>query len=135
MAGLWSLLLRVSGTAETLYWLHLGLLLSAFVMFALAFRRSDLPGAVWLLLAVACSPAILNFIGVLWKDVGLAVSLAFCFACVALSRAARAGQITTLLVVLVVSFYAVGVVQWSARLAPTVLALVAAFFQAVGMAS
>jgi hypothetical protein len=61
------------------------------------------------LLPVACSPAILNFIGVLWKDVGLAVSLAFCFACVALSRAARTGQITTLLVVLVVSFYAVGV--------------------------
>jgi hypothetical protein len=109
MAGLWSLLLRISGTAETLYWLHLGLLSSAFVLFALAFRRSNLPGAVWLLLPAACSPAILNFIGVLWKDVGLAVSLAFCFACVALSRAARAGQITTLLVVLVVSFYAVGV--------------------------
>jgi hypothetical protein len=109
MAGLWSLLLRVSGTAVSLYWLHLGLLLSSFVLFALALRRSGLPGAVWLLLPVACSPAILNFIGVLWKDVGLAVSLAFCFACVALSRAARAGQITTLLVVLVVSFYAVGV--------------------------
>lgn len=109
MAGLWSLLLRVSGTAETLYWLHLGLLSSAFVMFGLAFRRSELRGAVWLLLPAACNPAILNFIGVLWKDVGLAVSLAFCFACVTLSRAARAGQITTLLVVLVVSFYAVGV--------------------------
>src|SRR5262249_2313897 len=109
MAGLWSVLIRVTGTAESLYWLHLGLLLSAFVMFALAFRRSDLPSAVWLLLAVACSPAVLNFIGVLWEDVGLAVSLAFCFACVALSRAARAGQIVTLLVVLVVSFYAVGV--------------------------
>jgi hypothetical protein len=109
MAGLWSLLLRISGTAATLYWLHLGLLSSAFILFALAFRRSNLPGAVWLLLPAACSPAILNFIGVLWKDVGLAVSLAFCFACVALSRAARAGQIATLLVVLVVSFYAVGV--------------------------
>jgi len=109
MAGLWSLLLRVSGTAETLYWVHLGLLLSAFVMFALAFHRSELRGAVWLLFATACNPAILNFIGVLWKDVGLAVSLAFCFACVALSRAARAGQIATLLVVLAVSFYAVGV--------------------------
>ena len=120
MAGLWSLLLRVSGTAETLYWLHLGLLSSAFVLFALAFRRSDLPGAVWLLLPAACSPAILNFIGVLWKDVGLAVSLAFCFACVALSRAARAGQITTLLVVLVVSFYAVGVRH---NAAPAVLPL------------
>jgi hypothetical protein len=71
MAGLWSLLLRVSGTAETLYWVHLGLLLSAFVMFALAFRRSELHGAVWLLLPTACNPAILNFIGVLWKDVGL----------------------------------------------------------------
>src|SRR5215472_12283496 len=34
MAGLWSLLLRLTGTAESLYWLHLGLLLSAFVMFA-----------------------------------------------------------------------------------------------------
>ena len=109
MAGLWSLLLRVSGTGASLYWLHFGLLSSAFILFALAFRRSHLPGAVWLLLPAAWSPAILNFIGVLWKDVGLAVSLAFCFACVALSRAARAGQITTLLVVLVVSFYAVGV--------------------------
>jgi hypothetical protein len=109
MAGLWSLLLRVSGTAASLYWLHFGLLSSAFVLFALAFRRSDLAGAVWLLLPAACSPAILNYVGVLWKDVGLAVSLAFCFACVALSRATRAGQITTLLVVLVVSFYAVGV--------------------------
>src|SRR5262252_9184809 len=109
MAGLWSLLLRVSGTAASLYWLHVGLLSSAFLLFALAFRRSNLPGAVWLLLPAACSPAILNFIGVLWKDVGLAVSLAFCFACVAWSRAARAGQITTLLVVVVVSFYAVGV--------------------------
>jgi len=109
MAGLWSLLLRISGTAVSLYWLHFCLLSSAFVLFALAFRRSKLPGAVWLLLPAACSPAILNFIGVLWKDVGLAVSLAFCFACVALSRATRAGQITTLLVVLVVSFYAVGV--------------------------
>jgi hypothetical protein len=109
MAGLWSLLLRVSGTGASLYWLHLGLLASAFVLFALAFWRSALPGAVWLLLPAACSPAILNFIGVLWKDVGLAVSLAFCFACVALSRAARAGQITTLLVVVVVSFYAGGV--------------------------
>jgi len=109
MAGLWSLLLRISGTAETLYWLHLALLSSAFVLFALAFRRSHLRGAIWLLLPVACSPAILNFIGVLWKDVGLAVSLAFCFACVALSRAARAGQLATLLVVLVMSFYAVGV--------------------------
>jgi hypothetical protein len=109
MAGLWSVLLRVTGTAETLYWVHLGLLMSAFVMFALAFWRSDLRGAVWLLLPAACNPAILNFIGVLWKDVGLAVSLAFCFACVALSRAARARQIATLLVVLVGSFYAVGV--------------------------
>src|SRR5215472_9175881 len=109
MAGLWALLLHVTGTAASLYWLHFGFLLSAFVMFAFAFRRSNLPGAVWLLLPAACSPAILNFIGVLWKDVGLAVSLAFCFACVALSRATRAGQITTLLVVLVVSFYAVGV--------------------------
>jgi hypothetical protein len=109
MAGLWSVLLRVSGTAVTLYWLHLGLLSSAFILFALAFRRSDLPSAVWLLLPAACSPAILNFIGVLWKDVGLAGCLAFCFACVALSRAARAGQIGALLVVLIVSFYAVGV--------------------------
>ena len=109
MAGLWSLLLRVSGTAASLYWLHLGLLSSAFGLFALAFRRSGLPGAAWLLLSAACSPAILNFIGVLWKDVGLAVSLAFCFACIALSRATRAGQITTLLIVLVVSFYAVGI--------------------------
>lgn len=109
MAGLWSVLLRITGTAESLYWLHLGLLLSAFVLFALAFRRSDLPSAVWLLLAVACSPAILNFIGVLWKDVGLAVSLAFCFACVALSRSTRAGQIATLLIVLVIGFYGVGV--------------------------
>jgi hypothetical protein len=92
-----------------LYWLHFGLLLSAFVLFAFAFRRSNLAGAVWLLVPAACSPAILNFIGVLWKDVGLAVSMAFCFTCVALSRATRAGQITTLLVVLVVSFYAVGV--------------------------
>jgi hypothetical protein len=120
MAGLWSLLLRVSGTAESLYWVQLGLLFSALVLFALAFRRSDLPGAVWLLLPAACSPAILNFIGVLWKDVGLAVSLAFCFACVALSRAARAGQITTLLVVLVVSLYAVGVRH---NAAPAVLPL------------
>ena len=40
MAGLWSLLLRVSGTAASLYWLHLGLLSSAFGLFALAFRRS-----------------------------------------------------------------------------------------------
>jgi hypothetical protein len=109
MAGVWSLLLRVSGTAETLYWVHLGLLLSASVMFALAFRRSGLRGAVGLLVPAACNPAILNFIGVLWKDVGLAVSLAFCFACVALSRAARAGQIATLLAVAVISFYAVGV--------------------------
>jgi hypothetical protein len=109
MAGLWSILLRVTGTAASMYWLHFGLLLSAFVLFALAFRRSNLPGAVWLLFPAACSPAVLNFIGVLWKDVGLAVSMAFCFACIALSRAARTGQITTLLVVLVVSFYAVGV--------------------------
>src|SRR5215469_11610840 len=79
MAGLWSLLLRASGTAVTLYWVHLGLLFFAFIMFSLAFRRAYLPGAVWLLLPAACSPAILNFIGVLWKDVGLAVSLAFCF--------------------------------------------------------
>jgi hypothetical protein len=109
MAGLWSLLLRATGTAVTLYWVHLGLLFSAFVMFALALRRADLPAAVLLLLPAACNPAILNFVGVLWKDVGLAVSLAFCFACVALSRAARAGRTSTLLVVLVVSFYAVGV--------------------------
>ena len=109
MAALWSLLLRITGTAASLYWLHFGLLLSAFLLFAFAFRRSNLPGAVWLLLPAACSPAILNFIGVLWKDVGLAVSLTFCFSCVALSRATRARQITTLLVVLVVSFYAVSV--------------------------
>jgi len=56
MAGLWSLLLRVSGTAVSLYWLHFGLLSSAFGLFALAFRRSGLPGAVWLLLPAACSP-------------------------------------------------------------------------------
>jgi len=133
MAGLWSLLLRVSGTAASLYWLHFGLLSSAFVLFALAFWRSNLPGAVWLLRPAACSPAILNFIGVLWKDVGLAVSLAFCFACVALSRAARAGQITTLLVVLVVSFYAVGV-RYNAvpALLPLLWLLLLPFFGRLG---
>jgi hypothetical protein len=142
MAGLWSLLLRVSGTAASLYWLHLGLLSSAFGLFALAFRRSGLPGAVWLLLPAACSPAILNFIGVLWKDVGLAVSLAFCFACVALSRATRAGQFTTLLVVLVVSFYAVGVRYNAApALLPLLWLLLLPFFgrpgwrRSVGMAT
>ena len=57
MAALWSLLLRITGTAASLYWLHFGLLLSAFLLFAFAFRRSNLPGAVWLLLPVACSPA------------------------------------------------------------------------------
>jgi hypothetical protein len=142
MAGLWSLLLRVSGTAATLYWLHLGLLSSAFVLFALAFRRSNLPGAVWLLLPAAFSPVILNFIGVLWKDVGLAVSLAFCFACVALSRAVRAEQIATLLVVLVVSFYAVGVRHNAApALLPLLWLLLLPFFgqpgwrRSVGMAT
>src|SRR5499427_972256 len=132
MASLWSLLL-LSGTAVSLYWLHFCLLSSAFVLFALAFRRSGLRGAVWLLLPAACSPAILNFIGVLWKDVGLAVSLAFCFACVALSRPTRARQITTLLVVLVVSFYAVGVRYNAApALLPLLWLLLLPFFRRSG---
>ena len=60
-----ALLLRITGTADPCTGSHFGLLLSAFLLFAFGFWRSNLPGAVWLLLLAACSPAILNFIGVL----------------------------------------------------------------------
>ena len=135
MANLWSLLLRVGGTAASLYWLHFGLLSSAFVLFALAFRRSNLPGAVWLLLPAACSPAILNFIGVLGGcragcQPGVLLRLRRAVACCSSGadhNAARRARSK-----LLCSWRQA---QCSARLAPAALALVATLLRAAGMAS
>lgn len=76
MAGVWSWLIKLSGEPEALFWFHLGLLAFGLLGWARALQMSYPRSIGVLFLSIgALSPAVLNFAGVIWKDVGFAFAL------------------------------------------------------------
>jgi hypothetical protein len=77
MAGLWSLLNIYFKGPQGLLFFHLGLLWGASYLLYSRFVEKSF---AWIFLTIGILPFVVNFSGVLWKDVGLAFSLLFAFA-------------------------------------------------------
>lgn len=76
MAAVWSVLLTLTGRPEALFWFHLLLMVAWVLAWARLLRSAGFgwTGLILLTLGVA-SPSILNFAGVLWKDVALGFAM------------------------------------------------------------
>gem|GEM_PF-2499701 len=124
MAGVWHLLIRVTGSETSLYWLHVCMLAAAVVTWLYVFFCSRLTASMLLVPALLISPALINFAGVIWKDVGFAFSMLLSAGLLALQPVHQRLRWPIALLVLVLTFYAVGV-RWNGIAAAVPLSLLA----------
>lgn len=79
MAVFWSILNMISRGPQLMLAFHLTLYWASFLILYVTYKKRGSRLAVYFPL-VAFSPFLLNTVGVIWKDVGLAVSWTFCIA-------------------------------------------------------
>jgi len=79
MAAFWSILNMISRGPQLMLAFHLTLYWASFLVLYVTYKNRGSRLAVYFPL-VAFSPCLLNTFGVIWKDVGLAVSWTFCIA-------------------------------------------------------
>lgn len=79
MAVFWSILNMLSRGPQLMLAFHLTLYWASFLIFYVTYKKRGSRLAIYFPL-VAFSPFLLNTVGVIWKDVGLAVSWTFCIA-------------------------------------------------------
>lgn len=127
MSWAWSLLNKVSHGPEGMLHFHLLLLWAALLLWYRAYRNH---GLAWLIPAIGLLPWVLNFAGVLWKDVGMAFALL-------MLAALAAGRMTAprALAAALLLFYAVNL-RYNAVFAavPVLLLLAARWFPARSLA-
>jgi hypothetical protein len=86
MAGVWSFLIFLTGSFSSLFWAQLCLYSAGLMLWAYAFWNTRLWGALIGLVVLSWSPFLLNFAGVVWKDVEMAFSLLVAFGIVAIAH-------------------------------------------------
>lgn len=79
MATFWSVLNIISPGPHVMLTFHLTLYWAGFVILYVAYRTQGSRLAMYFPLVAFC-PCLLNTVGVIWKDVGLAVAWTFCIA-------------------------------------------------------
>ncbi len=109
MAAVWSFLISMTGSFSSLFWAQLCMLDCGLMLFAYVFWRSRLWGALIGLVAFSCSPFLLNFAGVVWKDVGMTFAFLIAFGVVAVAHILRRGTGFAAIVALPFVLYAVAV--------------------------
>ncbi|WP_313623695.1 hypothetical protein [Achromobacter sp.] len=75
MAWFWSVLISVTGRAESMWLFHLLLLAAGAMCWAIIMERSRVGWLSFMLPLFLISPVVLNFSSVVWKDVGFAFAL------------------------------------------------------------
>jgi hypothetical protein len=75
MSILWGALSKLTGTPASLFWLQLVVIAFGVLVWSLVFIKWEMPAGTLLLLLGVALPSSLGFVGVLWKDVGMAFSL------------------------------------------------------------
>lgn len=123
MSWLWSQLNRLTDGPQGMLYLQLALLWSGLAIYTVQYRARSL---VWLIPLIGFLPWVLNFAGVLWKDVGMAFALL-------LLTAIAAGRVTgpRLAVALVLFFYAINLRHNAIVAAVPILLLVLARWRPV----
>jgi hypothetical protein len=112
MSALWSCLITLTGSPNSLFIFHIVLFGIGLLAWACFLRLADMPEGVPFLVGAACSPAILILVGVVLKDVGLAMALFVGFAIVGMLTLLQKLSFTLLLAVMLCAFYAIGV-RWN----------------------
>jgi hypothetical protein len=112
MSLLWHGLLWLTGIPASLFILQIALLGIGLLAWQFIFRRTNIAEASPFLVLAAWNPAILNFAGVVWKDVGLAVALLLGFATVAILALSHKPRWVLLAPALLFAFYA-SAVRWN----------------------
>ncbi len=109
MAWVWSLLIKSTGEFESLLIFHLLLLLIGAIFWARALEHAQAGMAVLVIPIFLVSPVVINFSGVVWKDVGFAFSLFL--SCGIVGLALLENKITSSRVIIVIGLltYAIGV--------------------------
>ena len=75
MAWFWSVLIRVTGRVESLMIFHLLILAAGAICWARILERLGYGIFAFIVPVIVASPVIVNFSGVVWKDVGFAYTL------------------------------------------------------------
>ncbi|CAB3889258.1 hypothetical protein [Achromobacter deleyi] len=75
MSWLWSLLITTTSRIESLFFLHLLLLLAGALVWARVFQRLNIGYLAFAIPIFVAGPTVMNFSGVVWKDVGFAFAL------------------------------------------------------------
>ena len=75
MAWFWSVLIRVTGRVESLMIFHLLILAAGAICWARILERLGYGIFAFIIPVIVASPVIVNFSGVVWKDVGFAYTL------------------------------------------------------------
>jgi hypothetical protein len=106
MAAWWSILYRATGTPSSLLVFHHLLLAGALVALAGFLVREGVRWTALLLGLVPLFPAVVNFSGVMWKDIGCAFALALAAALAPWCRRRGAGAAAAIGVVLACAYAA-----------------------------
>jgi hypothetical protein len=109
MAWLWSVLINATGHIESLMVFHLLLLMAAAIYWARIFECLQIGFSALVIPAFLASPIVINFSGVVWKDVGFAFSLFLCCGIVGLALVEKCISLSRSIVVISLLTYASGV--------------------------
>lgn len=109
MAWFWSILIKVTGRIESLFIFHLLLLAFGAIYWMKLFERLQLQSFQLVISLFLISPVVINFSGVIWKDVGFAYSLFLCSGILGLSFIECRISSGRIAVVLFLMIYAMGV--------------------------
>jgi len=109
MAGIWSFLIALTGAFSSLFWAQIVLFGGSLMLWAYVFWRIRLWGALAGFVALVWSPFLLNFAGVVWKDVGMACALLAAFGIVAPAHITGRGKAVAAVLSLPFVVYAAGV--------------------------
>jgi hypothetical protein len=135
MAAWWSILYRATGTPSSLLVFHHLLLAGALVALAGFLVREGVRWTALLLGLVPLFPAVVNFSGVMWKDVGCAFALALAAALAPWCRGRGAGAAAAIGVALACAYAAMVRVNGIPAVAPIAyLAIASATRRAPGAA-
>lgn len=109
MAWLWSVLIRATGHIESLLIFHLLLLFAGAIYWAKIFGHLRVWFVALFIPAFIVSPIVLNFSGVIWKDVGFAFSLLLSCGILGLSFLEQRISLSRTIAVIFLLAYAFGV--------------------------
>lgn len=109
MAWVWALLIKATGSVESLLILHVLILTIGAIFWAKILEVLGLQYWTPFVAIVLVTPVVINFSGVLWKDVGFAFSLLLSCGIVGLAFAVRRISAARIVVVVCLVAYAFGV--------------------------